>query len=103
MAGFNVLEAASAGEARDIILAGVHVDLVFSDINMPGEFDGLRLALWLHENEFAAPVVLTSGMPSVLADARARCVAVSAFISKPYVYDVVEGQLRQLIAARAKA
>jgi CheY-like chemotaxis protein len=46
-AGFNVVEAATATEAREIMLAGVAIDLVFSDINMPGELDGVGLAKWL--------------------------------------------------------
>jgi CheY-like chemotaxis protein len=47
--GFKVLESASGAEAQDLILAGPRVDLVFSDITMPGPVDGVALARWLHE------------------------------------------------------
>lgn len=101
-AGFNVVEAASGAEARDIILAGVAIDLVFSDINMPSELDGVGLAQWLAEINFEAPVVLTSALPSVLADAQARCANVRAFVGKPYGYDAIENQLRRLAPARVR-
>lgn len=100
--GLNVVEAASAVEARDIIMAGVTVDLVFSDINMPGALDGAGLALWLRDMDISLPVVLTSGMAQVLADAQARCAHVKAFVAKPYSYEAVEAKLRRLIDARAK-
>lgn len=101
-AGFNVVEAASGTEAREIILTGINIDIVFSDINMPGEFDGVAFALWLHENEFQSPVVLTSGMPEVLRQAEARCANVCAFVGKPYGYAELESQLRGLIGSAAK-
>lgn len=45
--GFHVVEAASGVEAQQLVLAGLKVDLVFSDITMPGGVDGIDLALWL--------------------------------------------------------
>ena len=42
--GFSVIEADRADEALTYIKAGEQVDLVFSDIRMPGSLDGLQLA-----------------------------------------------------------
>ncbi|MGZ5904834.1 MAG: response regulator, partial [Reyranella sp.] len=45
--GFDVVEAGSADEAVRVLEAGVRIDIVFSDINMPGSLDGFGLAQWL--------------------------------------------------------
>ena len=37
------------------------VDLVFTDVMMPGVTDGLALAKWIAENQTAIPVIVTSG------------------------------------------
>jgi CheY-like chemotaxis protein len=58
--GYNVLE---AGDAREAIgLADEdHVDVVFSDVRMPGEMDGFGLARWFRMHHPEVPVLLTSG------------------------------------------
>ena len=43
-AGFDVLEAGSADEAIALLEARKDIRIVFTDINMPGSMDGLRLA-----------------------------------------------------------
>lgn len=44
-AGFNVIEANTADEAWSCLQTGMPVDLVFSDIRMPGSMDGLELVV----------------------------------------------------------
>lgn len=98
--GLTVIEAASGDEARALVLAGVAVDLVLSDITMPGELDGAGLAAWLAVNEFAAPIILTSGLAHALADARTRCPHVRAFVPKPYDQIEIAGCIEKLLAAK---
>ncbi len=43
-AGFEVIEASSADAAIDILHARSDIAIVFTDIQMPGSMDGLRLA-----------------------------------------------------------
>lgn len=43
-AGYTVIEAASGAEALDLLDSGVPIDLIVSDISMPGTPDGLGLA-----------------------------------------------------------
>src|ERR1700759_156180 len=62
--GFIVLEAATADEARSVLLAGVQIDLVFSDIMMPGPLDGAGLADWLVAHNPDVPIILASGVES---------------------------------------
>ena len=60
--GYTVLEASNAAEAVGILCnAAQRVDLVLSDVRMPGEMDGLGLASWLQEHHKGLPVILTSG------------------------------------------
>jgi CheY-like chemotaxis protein len=42
--GYVVVEAGTAEEAWEYLLSGQHISLVFSDVRMPGAFDGLELA-----------------------------------------------------------
>src|SRR5262247_906112 len=46
-AGFEVLEAANAAEALTV-LNSVAVDALISDVNLPGNLNGLGLAHWVH-------------------------------------------------------
>ncbi len=98
--GFKVIEAATGAEAQEIMLAGLHVDIVFSDITMPGPMDGIAFAKWLHTHEPDLPVVLTSGVPSSLAAAKAACANVHALEHKPYDFDKIVAQLRAHLAPR---
>jgi|SRR5690242_3451380 DNA-binding NtrC family response regulator len=98
-AGFTVIEAANGAEAQAILEAGVQIDLIFSDINMP-LLDGVGLALWVAAQESPPPMLLTSGVAAVLASARASCPAVKAFLPKPYPYGEMEEQIRAALPKR---
>jgi two-component system, response regulator PdtaR len=60
-AGFVVLEAGNADEAITTIEANPYVDAVFTDIDMPGSMDGLKLAKFLHQTRPDLAIMLTSG------------------------------------------
>lgn len=98
--GFKVAEAGSATEAQELILAGLAVDLVFSDVSMPGKMDGIALAQWLHEHLPGVPVVLTSGVTSSLDAAKQACLNVHAYEPKPYGYDGLVTAIRTALTAR---
>jgi CheY-like chemotaxis protein len=59
--GYRVLEAQSAANALDVLRSGKKVDLVFSDVIMPGDLDGIGLADAISREFPGIPVVLTSG------------------------------------------
>ncbi len=61
-AGYRVLEASDAPEAQVILGSGEPIELMFSDINMPGQMDGVELAAWLLQKHPDVKVVLTSGV-----------------------------------------
>lgn len=94
--GFRVLEAGDAGEAIEILGADVAVDLVFSDIQMPGAMDGFALAQWIRANRPTLPVVLTSGDASKSAKAKELCRS-EPFFAKPYDVAGVVGHIRNAL------
>jgi CheY-like chemotaxis protein len=69
-AGFSTLEAEDAAQALKHIADHPEIGLLFTDINMPGEIDGLGLARLVHEDRPDLRVILTSGRRS---QARLRC------------------------------
>ena len=80
-AGFDVLEAGTADEAIALLEVRRDIRIVFTDINMPGSMDGLRLAHAIRNRWPPIELVLTSGqMPVRTEDMPAR----GRFLSKPY-------------------
>jgi DNA-binding NtrC family response regulator len=98
--GFKVIEAGSAAEAQELILAGLAFDLVFSDITMPGPLDGVGLAQWLKQNHVEIPVILASGVPRALDAARHAHANIRAIAAKPYDQDEIVAQIRAMLAPR---
>jgi CheY-like chemotaxis protein len=91
--GFTVLEAPSGDDALRVLAAdGWRIDVVFSDIRMPGAVDGLGLAKWMRENVPNMPIVLTSG--NIFAEHAQGL----PFISKPYKLETVAQRLRLISA-----
>lgn len=100
--GFTAIEAATADEARSVLETGVAVDLIFTDINMPGGLDGVALAQWVANNFSDVPVVLTSGVQSALNIAEAACPQAKGFLPKPYDYEALVRRFRVLLTLRAR-
>lgn len=94
--GYNVLEASDAREAIRVVATGEDVDVVFSDVRMPGEMDGFGLALWLRHHRPRLPVLLTSGYYGghIFDEALAANVKL---IEKPYSQAQVERRIRTLL------
>ena len=88
-AGFEVIEAANSAEAIRI-LDRIPVDVLFSDIDMPGKMDGLALAKWVHQRQVDTTIILTSGGGRPLGDAKEY----ATFLPKPYAITDVEHLLR---------
>jgi CheY-like chemotaxis protein len=96
--GYNVLEAGDASEAIAAMASEEPVNLVFSDVRMPGQMDGFGLAEWFEAHYPAVPVLLTSGYNggrNLPVPARAR----GRFIEKPYSQSQVARRIADLLAA----
>ena len=59
--GYRVLHAPSGVAALELLASGEAIDLVFTDVVMPGELDGLVLARRIKEIYPDVAVLLTSG------------------------------------------
>ena len=71
-AGFDVVEASTADEAMAVFESGTVIDLLFSDVRMPGSMDGSVLAERVMDRWPATHIILTSGYSSALLETRAK-------------------------------
>lgn len=82
-AGFEVVEAADADEALEILEARSDVGVLCTDVDMPGSLNGLELARIVHERWPAMRLVVTSGRaPADVPDD-------GRFLRKPYTLDAL--------------
>jgi DNA-binding LytR/AlgR family response regulator len=72
----------SAEDALDRLTAGEVVDLLFTDINLPGDMSGADLAARAREMRPDLPVIFASGRWSLLE--KLQTVPHSAILPKPY-------------------
>jgi CheY-like chemotaxis protein len=92
-AGFDVVEAASADEAILILEGRLDITVVFTDIQMPGSMDGLKLAAAIRGRWPPIKIVATSGLVNVRQDELPEG---GRFLPKPYRPDQVVRALREL-------
>ncbi|MCC8955166.1 response regulator [Bradyrhizobium sp. Pear77] len=92
--GFEVVPAANADEAIAILSARSDIHLVFTDIQMPGSMDGLKLARFVRDRWPPIKIVATSGH---VRAARDELPAGSVFLPKPYLGAELIATLRDLI------
>src|ERR1019366_2606133 len=79
-AGFTPLEAVDADEAVAILESRSDIALIFTDIQMPGSMDGLKLAHAVHERWPPIKIILVSGQ---LKLSTTEIPADSRFFGKP--------------------
>jgi PAS domain S-box-containing protein len=96
--GYRVVRAEAANEAL-ALLQQTAVDLVFSDIVMPGPMNGLAMAREITARYPALPVVLTSGYSDVARTADSEFVV----LRKPFQVAALERAVRQALQRRRGA
>jgi CheY-like chemotaxis protein len=92
-AGFEVVEAGNADQAIEILEARRDITVVFTDIQMPGSMDGLKLARAVRGRWPPIKIVATSGHVNV---GEKDLPEGGRFLSKPYSPRQVTGVLREL-------
>ena len=92
-AGYEVIEAGSADEALTILETASEVQVLFTDIRMPGTMDGLQLATLVHRRWPDMKILITSGdtwPPKSLIPDDGR------FIAKPYKVEALQNEVDHL-------
>jgi CheY-like chemotaxis protein len=94
-AGFDAVEASHADEAIEILEARPNIHVVFTDIQIPGSMDGLKLARFVKDRWPPIRIETTSGRVRI---SEADLPEGGRFIPKPYSPAQVIGTLRELMA-----
>jgi len=95
--GYRTLPAADGASALEIIRGGASIDLLFTDMVMPGGLDGQALAEAAHRLRPDLKVLFTSGFTAVAASATAEDQFGSNLLSKPYRKDELARRIRSAI------
>ena len=97
-AGFSVFEAESADAAIQILETRSDIQLVFTDIDMPGSMDGLKLATYVRDRWPPIKLIVTSGH---VALEEGLLPTGGRFFPKPYELEAISSAIVELIAAEA--
>ena len=92
--GFKVFEAANADQAIAFLSAEPTIRLLFTDIDMPGSMDGLKLAAAVRDRWPPVKIIVTSGHRLIEATDLPDG---SVFFSKPYRHAEVMASIRELL------
>ena len=93
-AGFIPIEAVNADEALAILESRSDIDLLFTDIQMPGSMDGLKLAHAVHARWPSIKIILVSGK---LTPTEAEKPIHSRFFGKPLEVKQMIAEMQEMI------
>lgn len=100
--GYRVLEAGTAAEARAILSKHMaDIELVFTDVKMPGDMDGFGLADWVRAHDPGMPVFIASGYTGKTMMAHELC-AGEPFFAKPYDLDRLASKIQDAVGERRR-
>jgi CheY-like chemotaxis protein len=94
--GYNVVEAVTGEEAVAVLSSGQKVQLIFSDVTLPGAMGGLALAVWVRNHLRSIPVILTSGVDSAVRPLDRQ--SLIPFLAKPYRMQDAEELIKSVLA-----
>lgn len=91
--GFHTIVAGNADEGRRVIDSGEPFDLLFSDVVMQGEMNGIDLAMYARTTRPNTPILLTSGHTG-----RKDHIDEFVLLSKPYSLDDLAASIQEAVA-----
>lgn len=97
-AGYQIMEAEAANEALTALTSYPEIDLLLSDVLLPGTTSGLSLADWVLVNRPNMPVILSSGTGAFSRHLEGRKFV--TFLAKPYNAHEFLGAVAGLLPAR---
>ena len=95
-AGYEAIEARHADEAIAILEQRTDIHVIFTDIQMPGSMDGLKLAHFVRHRWPPIKIIATSGHVRITTGDLPQG---GRFLRKPYTPDEVTDTIRELMAA----
>ena len=95
--GYSVVVAVDGKDALRILRTDIHIDVLFTDIVMPGGIDGWELADQAKQIRPGLPVLLTSGYALETLVQQGRLKAGAMVLSKPYLRDALARRLREIL------
>jgi PAS domain S-box-containing protein len=95
--GYRTLRAENATEALNMLQQGEKIDLVLSDVVMPGGMNGIALAQEIGNHYPSIPVLLTSGYSDVVQTAESQF----AILRKPFQLGALEKSIREALERAA--
>lgn len=93
-AGYDVLEASNADQAISLLEVRQDIGILFTDIDMPGSMDGLRLSAAVRDRWPPVKIIITSGKRQPAADAMPSG---GVFLPKPYAPAAVAATIQGLL------
>ncbi len=98
--GYRVYEAEDAQRAVELIDSGAKIDLVFSDVIMPGKLSSLELSEVVRTRLPGAQILFTSGYAEGVLAHQGKLDAKVSLLQKPYNADVLSARIRHLLRRR---
>lgn len=98
--GYRVLEAENAEAALHIVSSGDRIDLLFTDVVMPGTIDGVELARLVGRLRPRPEILLASGFPDGRAPGQPPCPPEFRLLGKPYNLDELAHAVRDVLIGR---
>ena len=95
--GFKALEAENAREALDVLESGKKIDVLFTDMIMPGGMTGLDLAHMVRTRWPHIKILFTSGYADPSAMVSGAHMPASDWLSKPYRNQDLAAKLHGLL------
>jgi DNA-binding NtrC family response regulator len=92
-AGFVVFEAGNADAAMRLLETNNGIDVLFTDVDMPGSIDGLELAAAVSDRWPAARIIITSGHVSLKQHDLPQG---GRFVAKPYTPRLIVSTIRDV-------
>jgi PAS domain S-box-containing protein len=97
--GYEVLEAPNAAVGLSLMDRHANIDLLFTDVGLPGAMNGRQLADEARQRRTKLKVLFTSGYPNNAIVHHGRLDPGVQFITKPFTYFGLAGKLRQILDA----
>jgi DNA-binding response OmpR family regulator len=99
--GYKVIEGITANDLWTVIDAKVKLDIVFSEVNLPGETDGFTVARRVRQTYPEIEIILTSSVEGAAEKSKDLCE--EGPLKKPYRTQDVAARIQLLLERRRSA